>query len=412
MNSSIRKYDFQDEISRKKLEYLPEYCHFISGKCCGTVLPAFRCRSDTRHDCRKLCFREVFKVPDMKNKASSAKQEASIEDVARLAGVSCASVSRVINHLGNVSPQMEKKVWSAVEELHFRPNPFSRTLRSGKTNTIAIYQTFHGQKDDLYGEGLIQKLTSFLSQQKYRVILELLNSLPNGLHVLDPVAGPNRQVDGICIVGHLETGDLEYMATWNLPICLLNFAFDNPNFLSVNLADDIGSEEAVQYLIALGRRRLAFVYGNLQWLGPRRRLEGFLAAHRKFGIEPDPDFLVQVDFSEQNYIGGFHAVEKLLALPERPDAILFINDWYAVGGLAALQKNGIAVPEEISLIGFDNSWLANQVIPALTSVSLEPDELCSLAVDALIRRIENRPLLRPLTPVRPRLVIRDSCVAK
>ena len=348
----------------------------------------------------------------MKRKARSANREASIEDVAELAGVSCASVSRVINHQGNVSPQMEEKVWNAIEKLHFRPNPFSQTLRSGKTNTVAIYQTFHGQKDDLYSEGLIQKLTRFLSQQKYRVILELLTPLPNGLHALDPVTGPNRQVDGICVVGHLETGDLETMAAWDLPVCLLNFTFDNPNFLSVNLADDVGSEEAVQYLIALGRRRLAFVYGNLQWLGPKRRLEGFLAAHRRFGLEVNPEFLVQVDFSEQNYTGGYRAVEKLLALPERPDAILFINDWYAVGGLAALQKHGVAVPEEISLVGFDNSWLASQVVPQLTSVSLEPDELCSLAVDALIRRIENRPLLRPLAPIRPRLVIRDSCAAR
>lgn len=345
----------------------------------------------------------------MKKNVNIQNREASIEDVAKLAGVSCASVSRVINRLGNVSAKTEAKVRSAIEQLHYQPNSFSRILRSGKTNTIAIYRTFYAQKDDLYSETLIQKLTRLLSLQNYRVILELLNQQPNGYHALNSSGGPTRQVDGICVIGHMEPKDLEILASWNLPICLINFSFDHPNFLCVNLADDAGSAEAVQYLIALGRRRIAFVYGNVEWPGPRRRVEGFLATLKKFGVPVNPDFLIQVDMAEQNYIGGFHAVEKLLALPERPDAILFVNDWYAVGGIAALQKNNVAIPEEISLIGFDDSWLASQVIPPLTSVSLEPDEICSLAVDALTKRIENRPMLRPLTPIRPRLIVRESC---
>ncbi len=345
----------------------------------------------------------------MKKITPPPARESSIEDVAKLAGVSCASVSRVVNRLGNVSSKMEERVRRAIEELHYRPNSYSRTLRSGKTNTVAIYRTSLAQKDELYSETLIQKLTSQLSSQNYRVVLELLRSQPDGRHTLDGENGPNREVDGICVVGHTDQADLEVMSRWDLPVCLLNLTFDHPNFISVSLADSAGSAEAVQYLFALGRRKIAFVYGNLQWPGPRGRLEGYREAHRKFAVPMQPEFLVQVDLDEQNYTGGFHAVEKLLQLPDRPDAILFVNDWYAVGGLAALRQHGVRVPEEISIIGFDDSWLAPQVLPPLSTISLEPEELCSVAVEALLKKIEQRPLLRSEYLIRPRLMVRQSC---
>ena len=331
----------------------------------------------------------------------------TIADVARAAGASIATVSRVFNNHPHVSQTTADRVNQAMETLGYRPNAYSRSLRSGQTQTIGILRLSSAVGDELYWEVMSNNLVRCISAEGYGVAMETYAE-PVAGRVVKPELIAAKRVSALAIVGHLGAQELKQIEEWGVPVCLINNRYDGKGFYSSSLNDFSGSREAVQYLVALGRRNIAFVHGNLEWPGTNGRYRGYVETLRELGLAAKPEYLVKVPDTQQNYAGGFDATKQLLGLARPPDAIFYVNDWYAIGGLAAAQSLGRRIPDDLNIVGYDNSWMASQVVPQLTTVSLEAEEICHRAVAMLIRAVENKPDVIVHAQVRPRLLVRDS----
>ncbi|MFA5863201.1 MAG: LacI family DNA-binding transcriptional regulator [Phycisphaerae bacterium] len=336
-------------------------------------------------------------------------EHVSISAVAEKAGASIATVSRVLNKHPYVNKVTADRILKIATELKYRPNSSGRSLRGGKHFNIGLLRARFAIPDQLYMETMFTNLVRYITLEGYGVSLEFLKEETEKGYLSCPEVVASRKVDGMVIIGHMDQKELEQASTWGIPICLINNKFVHPNFCSSSLDDYSGARDVVQYLAALGHERIGFVYGSLEWPGTRARHQGYIDTMADLGLEVNPHYLVKVDEHQQNYQGGYFATEKLLR--EVPDltAIFYINDWYAIGGICAIKAYGKRIPEDISLVGFDNSWMGEEVLPRLTTVSMEAPEICREAASTLIRAVENKPVARPHVNIRPKLFIRDSC---
>ncbi|CAN5777982.1 LacI family DNA-binding transcriptional regulator [soil metagenome] len=335
------------------------------------------------------------------------KNSPSLALVAELAGTSVATVSRVINGHPHISEQIRERVEQAIEKTNYRPSAMGRALRSGKCRTLGILRSPDAAQDKLYAEVITSHLVRSVTAEGYGVAAEFISTSEDGnLNIPDVVQ--SKRVDGVFIVGHLDDRMLDQSKDWGIPVCLLNNRSSSPGFYSCCLDDYAGSREATQHLVALGRSRIAFVHGSLAWPSTAGRRQGFLDAMAELGRDVRPTELIKVDDGDQNYRGGYLATEFLLKQSPDLDAIFYVNDWFAIGGISAARAAGKAIPEDLSIVGYDDSWMAPQTLPTLTSVSLEPEEICRGAAMVLVRAVERRPEVITDILVRPKLVIRES----
>lgn len=332
----------------------------------------------------------------------------TIHEVARLSNVSTATVSMALNGNERISEKTAERVLAVADKLRYRPDARARSLRSGKNWNIGVLGSAP-REDPFFAETMLSHLVYWFTAEKYSVSFEILSADDDDKIVCPDLVMTNR-VDAVVIVGHLDADRLAQVAKWGLPVCLLDNQYQHPNFCSVSVDAESGSREAAQYLAALGHVRIGYVYGTLEWPSSRDKYRGYMEAIRELSLPFKPEYSIRVDDEQQNYYGGFDATVKLLS--ESPDitAIMYVNDWYAVGGLAALHHLGKRVPEDVSILGFDNSWFSRDTKPGLTSVSLEPELLCHTAALNLIRKTEKKPVNSDAM-IRPSLVKRDSCAS-
>ncbi len=339
--------------------------------------------------------------------ASFAKKRPSIRDIAKLASVSPATVSRVFNNHPLVKKSTAEKILGIAEKLNYRPNTHGRVLRSGHCRSIGILLA-PVSKDFLYSEVVTNNLTWFITNENYAARLEFMSISPEGI-ISTPGCVQSREVDGLIIVGHTEQQWLEKMRHWGVPICLANGCkFDHNGFYSVTSDFYRGASDAVQYLAALGRRKIAFVHGTLKWPSALARYKGYVDTVKKLHLECPPEYIFTVNEDQQNYQGGYVATMQLLEKHPELDAIFYINDWYAVGGICATKSLGRKIPEDLNLMGYDNTWIAQDVYPGLTTINLQVEEICHRAIEMLIRAIEKRPEIVKTAIIPPKLVVRET----
>ena len=340
----------------------------------------------------------------------------AITDVANQAGVSIATVSRVFNKPSLVRGGTVRKVMDIATMLNYQPDYRGRSLRSGKHWNIGILATVPVDEDPLYSQTMISNLVRFITVEGYGASVEylILNKSSSNSGTVFPKLVSENKVDGILIVGYLDEPFLKDVARWNIPVCLLDNKCSLKNFYSVSINQGEGSREAVQYLAAFDRRKIGFVYGCLRYPGTRGRYDGFIEAVSELNIECKPEYMIKAEDETLHYRGGYYSTLKLLKQSPEINAIFYINDWYAIGGMAAIQSTGRRVPEDISVIGYDGSWMASGVVPSLTTVSERSAELCRSAVILLTRAVEKKLgsySEEPNIIIRPRLIKRESCAA-
>ena len=330
----------------------------------------------------------------------------TIYDVAREAGVSMATVSRVVNNNPNVKPQTRKKVLEAIERLGYRPNAVARGLASKKTTTVGVVipdisnaifaEVARGIEDiaNMYHYNIILCNADKRKEKEIRVVNTLLE----------------KQVDGLLFMGGSITEDhLEAFRTSTVPIVLCSTADETGTMPSVDIDHEQAAFDAVSRLISEGHRKIAMISGSLQ--DPTTgyaRFQGYRKALEKAGLPFREDY---VRAGNYRYESGMEATRYFLQLPERPTAIFAANDEMAIGAIHAIQDAGLRVPEDISVIAIDNIRLAEMVRPELTTVAQPMYDIGAVAM-RLLTKLMRKEQVDALQVVLPHeLIVRRSTAA-
>lgn len=329
----------------------------------------------------------------------------SIRDVARRALVSVATVSHVVNGTRNVTPETAARVRQAIEELGYHPNSVARSLRRGKTHTIGLLvpdnaNPFFAEvarvvEDEGFKAGYSVILcNSSGSEAREKIYIDVLLS---------------KQVDGLILISsstHL-TG-LRRVLNANVPVVAMDREIPDSSITQIFVDQWQGGYIAGEYLAGLGHRQIAVITGPHATTSSAQRLQGFKHVLSKAGIPLDEHKVITGDF---RFGGGQNAVTELFARGQTFTAVFAANDLMAIGAISALHGAGLRIPEDVSVLGFDDIPYAATAMPPITTIAQPIEELCRLSVQALIERIRFPDHPRQRTVIMPYLVVRKSCAA-
>lgn len=327
----------------------------------------------------------------------------TIDDVAARAGVSTATVSRVLNQHPRVAPQTRRRVRQAMEALGYEPNNLARNLRTRSLRVFGlivpdILASFftaiaRGVEDVAYTNGFSVMLSN--SDDDPVKEAQYLRTLRT------------ERVAGV-ILGPTEKADREALAVIQagIPLVTIDRRVQGLELDALTTDSDLGVTAAVEHLFAHGHREIAFVGGPTDISTGRRREQAFFAAQARLGLSTRPEWIARADFRAE---GGHAATLAMLAGPDRPRALFVANEMMTLGALQAIRDIGVRMPDEIAVIGFDDTSWARLLDPPLTAVAQPAYDLGRLAADALVRRLEDP--TRPTSTVllTPKLLIRGSC---
>lgn len=286
----------------------------------------------------------------------------TIYDVAREANVSMATVSRVVNGNPNVKPATRKKVLKTIEELGYRPNAVARGLASKKTTTVGVIIP---DISSLFFSELARGIDDIANMYKYNIILS--NSDQNTdkeITLINTML--EKQVDGIVYMGgRIKEEHIQQFETSPVPIALAATVDPTNTIPSVNIDYEEAGYEATKLLIDNGHKHPAFVTGVDETTANELKYQGFVRALEETGQTLNEDYVYRRDLT---YASGINAVEELLELDQKPTAIFVTTDEIALGVIHAIQDKGLNVPNDIEVIGFDNTRLATMVRPTLSTV--------------------------------------------
>ena len=330
----------------------------------------------------------------------------TIKDVARLAGVSVATVSRVLNASAPVRDTTRVRVLEVARELRFAPNGAARTLSRRRAGALGVILP------DLYGE-FFSELLRGIDQEAQRAGHSLLvSSSHHDSHGVGVAVRAMRgRVDGLLVMApEVSAAALDAALPDGLPVVLLNRA---PGVTAASvMVDNYGGAHAMTtHLLSLGHRRIGFVAGAVDNADSDERELGYRAALDEAGLPFEPELYARGDFTED---GGWRGARALLSRAEPPSVIFAANDAMAIGVLSALREADIAVPARIAVVGFDDIPVARFLNPPLTTVRVGIAALGARAAELLLAALAQRspPERAPQRAVLPtELVIRDSCGA-
>ena len=327
----------------------------------------------------------------------------TIRDVAREAGVSVATVSRVFNDSGPVGEETRQRILDVATRLRYTPDSAARSLITRRTNTLGVLLP------DLYGEFFSEVIRGIDPTAQRRGYHILVSRSHNDRRELEAAMRAMRgRVDGLVVMSpDIDAEALVDNLPADCPVVLLNCAVEGSDFDSLNIDNFGGAHAMVSHLIALGHRRIAFIAGHERNHDAAERQRAYRAALEDGGIEWREEWERPGDFTEAS---GYRAAAEIAGLSPRPTAIFAANDSMAIGALSALREAGVRVPEDIAVAGFDDIPIARYMSPPLTSVHVAISELGERATRTLLHAVEEKNQHRKHQETMPTtLVIRESC---
>ena len=328
------------------------------------------------------------------------KRTVTIQDVAKKAKVSVSTVSRVLNGRVDVASDTQERILSVIENLGYTTNLAARSMRSHKKNLVGLImpdiaypfaievmkgvnRAIAESEFDLlvYTTGDVRKSGRASHEQKY--VSLLTNSISDGVIIVAPVAG-------------------EF--SMDAPIVSIDPLASNPNYPAVHATNYQGALDAMGYLMGLGHKRIGFISGRAELESSNRRLMGYRAALEAAGIPIDENLIASGDYTTETGVSG---ARQLLALEKPPTAIFASNDQMAMGVFQLAEELGIRIPEDLSVIGFDN--ITESKYMGLTTVDQFISDMGYVATQMLIKIINGVPLEDQTYKMQTRLVMRNSC---
>jgi LacI family transcriptional regulator len=326
----------------------------------------------------------------------------TIRDVAEAAGVSTSTVSRVLNDKDDVAPETYQKVQQVIEDLSYTRSLAAKSMRSRKMNVIGLVAP------DLGDPFIIQVMKGV-----NRAIVELDYGLivyTGGEFKRESSANRERRfvsllgggiTDGVIVVTPAATS-----FPTSSPVVVVDPNIETDGRPSVIAANRDGALAVVEYLISLGHRRIGFIGGRTDLQSAGRRLQGYKDGLHQADIPTDPELIQAGDYSAEL---GLVCAQRLLNLADPPTAIFAANDQSAIGAIEAIHQAGLRVPDDISVVGFDNTPEVAYDHPGLTTVDQSIDKMGYIATEMLISLIKGDSLKSDLYKVPTRLIVRDSC---
>lgn len=328
----------------------------------------------------------------------------TIRDVARRAGVSVSTVSRVLNDKDDVAPETAATVRRVIEEMGYASSIAARSLRSRTTNVVGLIvpdlwhpftslvirgvnQVTAAQGYDLIAYASARRNPYLMADWEVHLVAQLNGTVTDGIIVVTPNAATYRTTFPLVAID-------PYQATTEYP--------------AVIATNYQGVLEAMAYLVSLGHRRIGFIAGRSDLESAKRRLEGYLAGLAQAGIAFDPALLVTGDYTRTT---GAGCAEQLLALVPPPTAIMASSDETAFGVYDVAARRGMRIPDDLSVIGFDNTLESLSVNPPLTTVDQSIEQMGVLAAELVLKLIQGQPCESRQYKVATRLVVRQSCRA-
>ncbi|MCB7318003.1 LacI family DNA-binding transcriptional regulator [Lacrimispora sp. 210928-DFI.3.58] len=335
----------------------------------------------------------------------------TIKEVAALAGVSPSTVSRTCKNNPSISEETKEKVRKAMIELGYEPNFQASNLATQNSRAVGIILPVSAREtyeNSFYLEA-IRGISQFCNQRQY--VNTIITGQTND-EVLQVIRTMTRsgQVDGFIVLYSRQSDPvIEYLYSEGLLYVLIGKAYHFPN-QTIYIDNDnlLAGQEAVEYLCHLGHKRIAYIGSDSSLMFSADRKTGYQLALQKHGLPADPDYCIEIpsilkDYSEK--------IRRLLTLPERPTAVLVSDDILAVALERVCLENGLSIPEDLSIISFNNSLLARLTSPQLTSVDVNSFQLGIEAASQVINHIENPNLLATKIIVPHHLIERNSCRA-
>lgn len=319
----------------------------------------------------------------------------NIDDVAKKAGVSIVTASRVINGVKTVRANNREKVLQAMKELDYEPNHAARVLASGKTGVIGLTI---GNLNDTFLEGVVKAVNERLVEYGYFLALSVVP-----LDIADNFLFQKERVDGIILL--CPTNELELVLQLkkkDIPFILL----DNQKELDVPsvVVDNFkGGYEATKHLLDLGHKKISHIGGPTMYLSSVERERGFLQALAEAKIPP-----YQIEHGQFSIEEGFQIVKRWIKQGQIPSAIFAADDFIALGAMNALTDSGYRVPEDVSIVGYDDQVFASQYYPKLTTIQQPEKAVGVQGVDLLIKLIQRKVTKGQTIRLAPNIIIRES----
>ena len=341
-----------------------------------------------------------------RSEGNGDQSRATIREIARAAGVSIATVSRVINGRPDVSPQTREVVLRVVREHGFSTNRNARALSGGRTGLVGVTLPI---LEAAYFAVIVSGTAEALYEHDMRIVLcPTLHQHEREVTLLDRLM--HGTTDGaVLMLPEESNAELRALQETGYPFVVVDPRVRlDQGIPAVSASNASGARAAVEHLLSLGHRRIGAILGPPDWMATTERLNGYRSALAAAGVLPAPDHVVESDFSIES---GEAAAASLLDLPERPTAIFGFNDNVAIGVLRAAEARGLTVPDDLSVVGFDDSEQSGLVTPALTTVRQPLAEMGRMAVSLLMRLLDHQRVEAMNIELATRLVVRESTAA-
>jgi DNA-binding LacI/PurR family transcriptional regulator len=338
-----------------------------------------------------------------RRRSKSAPAKLDIRSVAERAKVSIATVSRTINAIPSVSPDLAKRVWKAIEELDYYPNTQARGLVSGRSRLLGLVIS---EITNPFFPELIQGFEEIAVENGYEILIGSTNYDAKRMNLVIRRM-LERKVEGVAVMTFgIEEPLLQQLAERNIPLTLIDFDLPNPLVSTLRVDYGAGIRQAVHHLAALGHRQITFVSGPHTLHSAKARLDTFRIAAKEARILPKDARVVEANHTLE---GGMLAFESMQARGELPTAIMCSNDMTAIGVMRSAYSTGLRIPRDLSIVGFDDIRFAQFTTPPLTTVQMSRVELARSAFQALRDHGEDAAMTAPREyPIATKLIVRQS----
>ncbi|MCQ4085646.1 LacI family DNA-binding transcriptional regulator [Saccharibacillus sp. JS10] len=305
----------------------------------------------------------------------------TIKDIAKVAGVSHTTVSRALNGSPLIKPDTRERIAKIASDMNYMPNYSAKNLVTRKSNTIGLF--FSSIEQGTSSSFLADALKGIRKQlgNMYMLTVSGIDD-SSSMDYIDP-----RRYDGILVMSQSEWDNrfIYHVQSAGIPLVVLNRQLEDPSICNVASDDRVGGKAAADYAFECGHRLVAMIEGKAGFKSSSERKLGYMDSLMAHGLTPNPTYFVQGDYSIES---GYTAMNQLLDLQERPTAVFCGNDDMAIGAMNACFDRGVQIPNEISLIGFDDMTFASYTNPPLTTIHKSVSEIAEEGTRLLLERLQ------------------------
>jgi len=306
----------------------------------------------------------------------------NIHEVAKRARVSTATVSRAVNRIPSVNPKLAQRVWNAIKELGYYPNTQARALVSGRSR---IFGLIVSELTNPFFPEIVQVFETIAVRHHYEILITSTMNDPEQMKT-SVRRMIERRVEGVAVMTFgMEEALLENLQLRQIPLVFVDVGPRRRRVSNLRIDYLCGIRQAVQHVAALKHERIAFITGPHALKSAMARKHAFVKATEEIGRDPEPDLIIEGNHTME---GGRGASGRLLERTKKPTAILCSNDMTAIGVMRRCYEDGISIPRDLSVVGFDDIRLAQFMLPSLTTVQMSQTDLARLAFDALLAEVE------------------------